>query len=83
MGGALGLLVAEPVIEDLGFTATALPASANRWAGGHEVTAVMSQHNPAAGNDGHFVATEDPVARERVSQFFGTAVRDGIPTVVR
>jgi predicted esterase len=83
MGVALGLLVAEPVIEDLGFTPTTLPASANRWAAGHEVTAVLSQHNPAAGQDGHFVATEDAVARERVSQFFGTAVRDGIPTVVR
>ena len=83
MGSALGLLVAEPVLEDLGFTPTDLPAHANRWAAGHEVTAVLSQHNPAADHDGHFVATEDAAARERVSQFFGTAVRDGIPTVVR
>jgi len=44
---------------------------------------VLSQHNPAAGHDGHFVAIEDAVARERIAQFFGTAVRDGIPTVVR
>lgn len=83
MGAALGLFVAEPVLEDLGFTPTALPARANRWAAGREVTAVLSQHNPAAGHDGHFVATEDAVARERISQFFGTAVRDGTPTVVR
>jgi hypothetical protein len=45
-------------------------------------TAVLSQHNLEAGADGHFVATQDAAARRRIAQFFGTAARDGAPTVV-
>jgi hypothetical protein len=79
---SIGVAVAEPVLDDLGLPTMALPASGNRNAAGVPTTAVLSQHDPAAGADGHFVATQDDVARRRVAQFFATAARDGTPTVV-
>ncbi len=83
LAAALGLALAEPVLEDLGpFAAVALPASGNRRVGTATVTAVLTQHDPPAGLDGHFVATQDDAARRRIAQFLGTAARDGVPTVV-
>lgn len=80
---SLGLAIAEPVVEDLGsFATVALPATGNRRVGGTTVTAVLTQHDPATGVDGHFVATQDATARRRVGQLLGTAARDGVPTVV-
>jgi hypothetical protein len=82
MAASIGVAVAEPVIDDLGFPTITLPASGNRNADGVPPTAVLSQHNPEAGADGHFVATQDDAARRRVAQFFATVARDGTPTVV-
>ena len=83
LAATMGLAVAEPPLETIGFLDTApLPATANRNIGGVPVTVVLTQHAPAAGIDGHFVATEDDTARRRIGQFLGTAARDGVPTVV-
>ncbi|MBN1771115.1 MAG: hypothetical protein JXB32_07640 [Deltaproteobacteria bacterium] len=83
LAGALGLAIAEPVLDDLGpFASVALPASGNRRVGAGTFTAVLTMHDPPAGEDGHFVATRDDVARRRLAQFLGTAARDGVPTVV-
>jgi hypothetical protein len=83
MAAALGLAIVEPVIDDIGgFDTVTAPAMGNRNVGGLPVTAVLSQHNPAAGQDGHFVSTQDATAKRRVEQFFGTAARDGTPIVV-
>jgi len=83
IAGALWLAIAEPVLDDVGpFPSVALPASGNRRVGPASVTGVLSMHEPSAGEDGHFVAVRDAAARRRIAQFFGTAARDGIPTVV-
>jgi hypothetical protein len=83
LASVLGLAIAEPVLDDIGgFPTVALPASGNQWVGIRQVTAVLTQHDPPAGEDGHFVATHDDVAKRRISQFLGTAARDGMPTVV-
>jgi hypothetical protein len=85
LAGAIGgLPIAEPVIDSFGdaWPTVTLPVSGNWNPSGELTTAVLSQHNPAAGADGHFVATEDDVARRRVAQFLATAARDGTPTVV-
>ncbi|MBI5489470.1 MAG: hypothetical protein HY905_19205 [Deltaproteobacteria bacterium] len=82
MATSFSLSIAEPLIEDIGLSTVTLPASANRWVESGAVTAVLTQHNPPAGEDGHFVSTSDETAKRRIEQFLGTAARDGTPTVV-
>jgi hypothetical protein len=46
------------------------------------LTQAQIQYEPAAGKEGHFVSTEVPAARRAIQDFLGTAMRDGIPTIV-
>ena len=71
MAASFGVAIAEPVIEDLG-----------GWVETGSVPSVLTQHNPPAGVDGHFVSTQDDDAKRRIEQFLGTAARDVVPTVV-
>lgn len=82
MASVLGLATAGPAIDDVGgFAALEPPVSANRNIRGTLVTAVLSQHDPGGGYDGHFVSTRDGTAMTRITRFFATAAGDGIPTV--
>lgn len=74
-----------PVLEATGSPSADVtaPVSANMHRQGiGDFTAVVTQHTPADGNDGHFVAYDDETANRRVLQFFATAAESGIPTVV-
>jgi hypothetical protein len=46
------------------------------------LTVGQTQYTPAAGKEGHFVSTEVPAARRSIQDFLGTAMRDGVPTIV-
>jgi pimeloyl-ACP methyl ester carboxylesterase len=50
-----------------------------------DFTAVCSQHEPAVGDDGHFVVFDDATANRRMLQFFATAATSatGTPTLVQ
>lgn len=64
----------NPPLERL--TTVSLPVSAN-FAG---ITAVVSLY-ANAGDDAHFVLFDRPDALHHTATFFGTAIRDGVPTV--
>ena len=60
------------------------PVTGNLHRPGGNFTAVVSQHDPSQGEDGHFVAFDEPDANRRVIQFFATAATSGsgAPTLV-
>lgn len=60
----------------------ATPVDGNKWIDGHQVTGIVALYEPNPGNDGHYVVFDLASARRQVTHFLGTAVRDGIPTVV-
>jgi len=65
-----------------GISVEELPVEGNAYIDGDHVTGVVALYQPNAGNDGHTVIFDLALAQEQYTQFLGTAVRDGIPTVV-
>jgi predicted esterase len=75
-----GFPVLSPVIDEYKLVPVTGPVKGNITSGGAMVTAVQAQFTP--GNyDGHFVSTENLVARRMIQQTLETFVRDGLPTV--
>ncbi|MCP4449479.1 MAG: hypothetical protein GY811_29715 [Myxococcales bacterium] len=81
MARAIGLPVADPVIEDLGSGLTSRPVSLNVTGGdGAERTAACFQY-PAEGSDGHFAALRNAQAVSDWLAFYASAIATGTPTV--
>jgi len=82
LGAAMGLQVAEPVIEQVsGLREVTLPATGNRRTTSIDVTAVMIQYEPEEDEDGHFVSFRDADAQRQIQEFFGTALLNEVPTL--
>jgi hypothetical protein len=63
-----------------GITTATPPVRANRAAG--RATGVVGLYERPGANDAHFVLFDRADTRRQVAHFFGTAARDGLPTVV-
>ncbi len=84
-GGTLALPANPPEgydrIEDLGMKTEEAPVSNNITVGDTQVTGVTVQHFPDGEYDGHFVAQRNAAALVQLSNFLGTLILDGEPTV--
>ena len=78
---AIANSLAVPSTGELGSVGTVdYPVSGNRSVYGEPITSVIIMYE-SDGYDGHFVATRHEDALRQVSEFLGTAYRDGVPTV--
>jgi hypothetical protein len=57
------------------------PASGNLTVGGKPITALVREYAPMAGQDGHFVAFNDPTARADVERFLAQVLEGKVPQV--
>ena len=85
-GGTLAIPASLPdgydLIEDYGMKTAEAPLADNFESGDDEVTAVTIQYFPDGEYDGHFVAQRHPQALLQLSNYLGTAILSGPPTVV-
>jgi pimeloyl-ACP methyl ester carboxylesterase len=83
LASAMRAVQAEPYAEKVGGTNAEEPPFSKTWsAGGVPVTGAVTDHAPDADYDGHFVMFRNPDAIRQARQFIGTAIVDGVPTVV-
>tara|TARA_R110002073_G_scaffold142117_3_gene293677 strand:+ start:31379 stop:33781 length:2403 start_codon:yes stop_codon:yes gene_type:complete len=81
MARAIGLPVADPVIEDLDSGLVNRPVTLNATGGDAESRTAACFQYPSDGFDGHFAALRDPQAISDWLQFFASAIAADSPLV--